>query len=335
MSRLLSVELRRFFARRITRWSFVGLLLGIAAIGIGTFATSGTDVAAAHRKAASTAAEFGQQQQQARQDCIAHVSPDQVDQTCPPDEGVPSADQFYADPRFSFHDHVRDLIDTGCVIGSLVGLILAASLIGAEWQAGTFASLLTWEPRRARVAAAKVTAGVLGSLAVVTVATTVLLGVESIVAATRGTFASVLRGQPPESHLVAQPHFAAQTWAMAGRAALVVMLVSAMGAGLALLFRHTVAAIGVAIGYLIVGEGIIGGLRHQDVRHHLLMSRLDALLHGRYVWPIPTRQPDGSIGFSPEHQAVVHALAGGFEALLVVAALLAVAVTILQRRDVT
>ena len=329
MSRLLSVEFRRFFARRLTRWSCVALLLGIAAAGIGTFATSSNDLAAAHRSAARSAERFTEQQKLARQQCVANFPADQVDQNCGTDEPAPPPNAFFADPRFSFHDHVRDLIGTGCVIGSLLGLILAASLIGAEWQAGTFATLLTWEPRRLRVAAAKVTAVVLGSLAIATVGTALLLGVDSLVAATHGTFATVLQEAPR------QPHFEEQTWAMAGRAALVVMVVSGIGAALALLLRHTVAALGVAIGYLIVGEGIIGSLRHGDVRHHLLQSRLDALLHGRYEWFLPTRAPDGSISFGPEHMAVVHALNAGIEVLVVLAALFAVALTILQRRDVT
>jgi len=329
VSRLLSVEFRRFAARRLTRWSCVALLLGIVAIGIGTFASSSNDVAAAHRHAARTAERFTEQQKLARQQCAAHLPPDQVDQSCGPEEPPPPPEAFFSDPRYSFHDNVRDLVGLGCVIGSLLGLILAASLIGAEWQAGTFASLLTWEPRRLRVAAAKVAAVVVGSLAIATVATTLLLGAESIVAAAHGTFATVHTDGPP------QPHFAEQVWAMAGRAALVVMIVTGLGAALALLMRHTVAALGVAIGYLIVGEGIIGGLRHGDVRHHLLQSRLDALLHGRYEWFLPTRAPDGSIGFSPDHMAVVHAFEAGIEAVVVLAVLMAIALTILQRRDVT
>jgi len=328
MSRLLNVEVRRFFARRITRWACVALLVGIVAVGIGTFVSNDNDVAAAHRAAQATAENFAREQQAAIADCQAHQPPDQADQ-CGTVDQTPSAAAFYRDPRFSFHDHVRDLIGTGTVIGSLVGLLLAASLIGAEWQAGTFAALLTWEPRRPRVAAAKVAAVVLGSVAIAVVATALLLGVEALVAATHGTFGSVLQERPP------QPHFAAGTWAMAGRGALVVAFVAALGAGLALLLRHTVAAVGVAIGYLIVGEGIIGSLRHGDVRHHLLQSRLDALLNGRYVWPIPIRTPDGGVEFSPEHVRVVHALAAGVEIGVVVAALLLVATVVLQRRDVT
>ena len=328
MSRLLNVEVRRFFARRITRWACVALLVGIVAVGIGTFVSNDNDVAAAHRAAQTTADNFARQQEAAIADCRAHQPPDQADQ-CGTVDQVPTADNFFHDPRFSFHDHVRDLIGTGTVIGSLVGLLLAASLIGAEWQAGTFASLLTWEPRRPRVAAAKVAAVVFGSVAIAVVATALLLGVEALVAATHGTFSSVQPHERPATH------FVTGTWAMAGRGALVVAFVTALGAGLALLLRHTVAAVGVAIGYLIVGEGIIGSLRHGDVRHHLLQSRLDALLNGRYVWPIPIRTPDGGEEFSPEHVGVVHALAAGLELAVVVGALLLVATVALQRRDVT
>lgn len=329
MSRLLEVEVRRFFARRITRWTCVALLLGIVAVGIGTFVTSSNDVAAAHRSAQRTAEKFARQQQLAIQDCLSHVPPDQQAEQCGSDQQQPAGDQFYTDPRFSFHDQVQDLISTGVVIGSLVGLLLAASVIGAEWQAGTFAALLTWEPRRPRVAAAKVAAVVAGALAIAAVGTALLVAVGALVAATHGTFDSVLRNPAPH------PHFAERTWAMVGRGACIVALVTALGAGLALLLRHTVAAVGVAIGYLIVGEGIIGGLRHGDVRHHLLQSRLDALLHGTYTWPIPVRTPDGGLAFSPDHVAVVHALAAGLEVAGVAAALLVVATVVLQRRDVT
>jgi ABC-2 type transport system permease protein len=329
VTRLLNVELRRFFARRVTRWLCAALLLGVVAAGIGSFLSTSNDLAAARRSAQRQAQFFQAEQAKAHEDCVAHAPPDEVEQACNFDGEQPTATSFYRDPRFSFHDHVQDLIRTGVILGSLVALILAASLIGAEWQAGTFAALLTWEPRRRRVAAAKVAAVVAGTLVVAAVGTGLLLGTEALVAATHGTFHTVLQDARP------QPHFTRATWAMAGRGACVVALVAAMGAGLALLLRHTVAAVGVAIGYLIVGEGIIGSLRHGDVRHHLLQSRLDALLNGTYSWPIPIRTADGGVEFSPQHRVVVHALEAGLEVVALVALLLLIATFILQRRDVT
>lgn len=37
----------------------------------------------------------------------------------------------------------------------MAGLVIGASLVGAEWRAGTITTALTWEPRRVRLAAAK------------------------------------------------------------------------------------------------------------------------------------------------------------------------------------
>ena len=66
--------------------------------------------------------------------------------------------EYFNDPRFHFADHPRDMLTAAAYIFMAVGLVLAASFVGAEWQAGTFASMLTWEPRRQRVLAAKLVA---------------------------------------------------------------------------------------------------------------------------------------------------------------------------------
>jgi ABC-2 type transport system permease protein len=335
MSRLLGVELRRFFARRVTRFVALGLFLGVVAAGIGMAVSSSRDMAAARGAATREQANFAQAQALAHQDCISHVPADQVDK-CPPAVGgdVPTGAAFFHDPRFSFVDHVQDLLRTGVIVGGLAVLLLVSSFIGAEWQAGTFATLLMWEPRRPRVAAAKVTAGVIGSLVVVTVGTALLVGAAALVAETRGTLHSVLQ-EAGALQQTARPHFASRTWAMAGRGECVVALLAAGGAALALLLRNTVATLGVAIGYLIIGEGIIGSLRHGDVRHHLLQSRLTALFDGKYSWFVPIRGPEGSVGLSSDHMKVVHALPAGLELLAGAAVLLALATLALQRRDVT
>jgi ABC-2 type transport system permease protein len=329
VTQLLGIELRRLFARRLTRLTALALFLGIVAAGIGMAVNSDRDLAGAQRRAVAEQSTFIHAQAEGRQQCLTSVPADQAAEQCPPVGEPPPVASFLRDPRMSFQDHVRDLIRSGAVIGALVGLLLSASFIGAEWQAGTFASWLTWEPRRLRVGASKVGAAVVGSVAVALVGTGLLIGVAALVAGTRGTFDSVLQGAPP------QPHFAEQTWTMGGRAVAIVALLAAIGAGLALLLRHTVAALGVAIGYLIVGEGVIGQLNHGDVRHHLLQSRLNALLDGRYSWLRPSRAPDGSIGFSADHEAVVHASAASIELIVVVAVLLGVAGVALRRRDIT
>ena len=47
-----------------------------------------------------------------------------------------------------------------------LGVVVGASFVGAEWNSGSMATLLTWEPRRTRVLAAKLIACVVTTMAV-------------------------------------------------------------------------------------------------------------------------------------------------------------------------
>lgn len=330
MTRLLRIEVRRFFARRLTRWLLAALFVGTVISGIVIAVNSSRDLTGAQRAAEQQRSDYIQSQTLARQDCVTHAPPDQVAQVCPPvDVVAPPASSFVRDPRYSFADHVQDLVRGGISLGGLVAILLAASFIGAEWQAGTFATLLMWEPRRARVAAAKLTAAVVSSATIAVVSGAAVVGTAALAASTRGTMRSVLTDARP------RPHLAEQTMTMAGRGVLIVALLAAISGGLALLLRHTVAALAVFIGYLIVGEGILGSLRHGDVRHHLLQSRFSALQEGTYRWFVPVHGADGSTGFSSDHVKVVHALPAGLELAAFTALLLVVAVIALERRDVT
>jgi ABC-2 type transport system permease protein len=330
MKRLIGVELRRFFARRMTRIIAVAMLLGVAATGVGLAINSNRDVAGAHRLADQRRQQMVQESASARAACLANVPPSEADQACGPlsEKGIPPI-AFYVDPRFSFHDHLGDVLHSAALIGALVALLLSASFIGAEWQAGTLASLLMWEPRRQRVNAAKVGSAVAGSVALAVVGAALLVGVAALVAATRGTFASVAS----DHRTVA--HFAGASWGTAARGVVIVALAGALGAGLAMLLRRTVAALGVVIGYLVVGEAVIGSLQHGEVRNHLLGAHLAALLNGRYRWFAPTATSDGGISFGTNHTHVLHALTAGLELTAVAAAILALAALAFQRRDVT
>jgi ABC-2 type transport system permease protein len=334
VTRLLGIELRRFLQRRLTRFACVGLLIAVIAVGIGAYVTTGNDLAAAQRTAQRHHDEFVQSQVEGRRQCLTQVPADQTpDQFCgPADAELPPVRSFYVDPRFSFHDHVRDLVRTGVVVGALVALLLCASFIGAEWQAGTLSALLTWEPRRARVAVAKVTAATAASVAVAATWMALLVAAAALVAATHGTMHTVLQVDPSMARDV---HFTRAVCAMAARGLAAVAVIGVAGAALALLLRHTVAALGVAVGYLIVGEGLIGQLHSGDLRHHLLQSRLNALVNGTYSWPIPIRGPGGGIEYSPEHLAVVHASRAAPQLVAVALVLLAVATIVFSRRDVS
>jgi ABC-2 type transport system permease protein len=346
VTRLLLVELRRLFARRVTRLLAVAMLLGIVATGIATAVNSDRDVAGAHARARAEASRSFEQQQQFRADCLKSVPPDQADQACPPVDAQQTPESaYYVDPRFSFHDHVRDLIGGGVSIAAMVALIVSASFIGGEWQAGTYGVLLTWEPRRLRVHAAKLLAALLGCLAIAAVAIGLLVGVGALVAATRGTFDTVLQdtafqgsgvdGGPVQQVIGTAQHFTRGVWAMYGRGLVVVGLLSLVGAALATLTRSTVAALGAAIGYLIVGEAVLGSIHGGDWRHHLLQIRLAALVNGKESWVVPVRGSDGSESFDPRNLHVIHALPAGVTIGALALILVLLAAWFLERRDVT
>ena len=128
------------------------------------------------------------------------------------------------------------------VIGGAVG---GASMIGAEWRAGTFATLLTWEPARRRVAAAKL-------LACGLVAATIALVLQALFVC---AFLPAALGPGTTEGADAE-------WLMAVagaevRVACVIGLVAVFMASVAMLGRSTAAALGVAFGYVILVENLL------------------------------------------------------------------------------
>jgi ABC-type transport system involved in multi-copper enzyme maturation permease subunit len=127
----------------------------------------------------------------------------------------------------------------------LVGWLVGASSIGAEWQHRTVTALLTWEPRRARVLAAKVAAAVIFVLALVGALATLFAAVMVPAAATGGTFAGV--------DVTWWGDYVAATLRvglMAGAAACIGFSLSTMG-------RNTAAGFGGGVAYLLIGEPLL------------------------------------------------------------------------------
>lgn len=127
-------------------------------------------------------------------------------------------------------------------IGALIG---GASMVGAEWKAGTFTTLLTWEPRRVRLALAKLSA-------VAVLATVVTVVLQLVLAAAlfpTMAFKGTTSGADGE-WLRAAAGGLGRSGALAGLAAVA-------GAGVAMVGRSTAAAVGGAFAYLAIGESIL------------------------------------------------------------------------------
>jgi ABC-type transport system involved in multi-copper enzyme maturation permease subunit len=127
---------------------------------------------------------------------------------------------------------------------AIAGWLIGTSLVGAEWQAGTMSTLLTWEPRRSRVLAAKTIAAGIGVFAMILVLELLFTGLMALVAATRGSI------EGTDTSLVRS---------LVGfdvRVATLAALGAILGLSLAMVTRNTGATLGIAFVYLVIVEGI-------------------------------------------------------------------------------
>jgi len=244
---LLSVETRRFFARRLVRVMAGAILLGIVVTGIATAAKSHrADIAGMQ---AAARAEHEKVVAQCKRGDIPIPSEaippgESLDQFCEESMGTPEA----VDPRF----HLRDLVNVfkGTTVPLiLLAWVLSASFIGAEWHAGTVTTLLTWEPRRIRVLLSKVLVCMVVTFLATVLFQALLLGALTPAAVLRGTTEGVNGAWFRE---------------LAGvvlRGAALASIGAGIGFAIAAIARGTAAALGVAFGYLLVVENLIGAVR--------------------------------------------------------------------------
>lgn len=327
MSRLVRVEVRRLLARRLLRVLGAVLLAGLAFAAVNTALHSSRDLAAARVKAEQQAKEYRAQSAENVKMCEADKAAGRTpaEVMCADEGGGPTAENFYADPRYDFARSAPDAV-AGAIVGvGMLGVVLGASAVGAEWSAGTFAGLLTWEPRRLRVLAAKLVALVAVVAAIALAAVVVQLLAYWAIAGTRGTLAGTT------SHVVAS---------LTGRGARgigLVALLAAAAAATAGIVRSTAGALGAAAGYMVIFEILSRNLRPGWARW-LLSSNAAALVTGKIeIYPPTSTAMVGPPG-TPLTEPKIYILHGSRAAIvlaLATAALVALWGLLLRRRDVT
>jgi len=238
MKRLYAVEISRFLSRRSVRFFGMFLLLIVITAGSLTFVFSNRDFDAANAKArAAASADYNR--------CLQASGANFADQPkCEP----PDLSQITADPRFDL-TKLRQIFEGASVALIMLGFGLGASGVGAEWHHRTMTTLLTWEPRRVRVAVAKLAAGATVVFGAV-IAFEALLGAALVPAAafrgtTAGTTASWLAG----------------VIGVGMRGAAIGAMGAVIGGALAIVTRNTAVALGISFAWLAVIENMIRGLR--------------------------------------------------------------------------
>jgi ABC-2 type transport system permease protein len=211
-----------------------------------------------------------------------------------------------------------DIIEHTGTFTILLGVVLGASLAGADWTAGSITTLLAWEPRRIRVLLIRAIVVVLVILVTTVFLQALLLAAFRLAVAARGT--SI--GAP-------------STWLDEAAKAILRVSVVASAFGLialaiAMVGRSTVAAVGVLFGYLILFEGVIAGFR-PSIQDRLLVRAAGVIVGQQPIYDTSREAVSRGIGPPP-------ILLGLTEASVVLAfyvvALVGIALLVFRSRDV-
>jgi len=298
---LIASELRRLQSRRLSRVFVVLVLAGIVVAGTGAALHShrptDEDRAAAHRQylnqlAACEAGDFFGRK----------VTGEELTQRC---ESVVQESNFLSVDQIEWRD-VPPLLQGSAVVIIIVAWLLGASSVGAEWQSGTMATLLTWEPRRLRVIAAKALVLAASVIVVAVVLELAFTGALLLAAAARGST------ETGPGWLQSLAGTIARVSALCGVAAL-------FGSSIAMITRSAAAGMGAGFVYLSIVEGLIRGY-FPSFSRFLIGNNGTAWVVGH------------AVALQSDEIGMVH---GGLVLLAYAAVLFAAASSVFRARDVT
>ncbi|MGH2718171.1 MAG: ABC transporter permease subunit [Actinomycetota bacterium] len=324
---LVGVEVRRLWSRRLFRLLVLGLFATLIVIAVVNGVRSNRDLTAAHAKAARLAQQNAAPPPPLVAQCNGNVQVTPEPTGGPEFNGplggpcvwiAPSAQDFYSDPRFSFAENAVNLLITAVTLAAVIGFVVGAGFVGAEWTNGTFPLLLTWEPRRIRVLVAKALSAIASFVAVAVVAVVVAVGSAWLIAATRGTTSGTTA--------LIWHHVTYDSL----RGLILVALLVGAGVAIAGVARHTSAVLAGAVGYIVIFELIVRRL-HWQWQRWLLLENAGALMSGKsQIFPVH----EGPKGLFVNTVFTLHAdRAALYLCILFVVVMLAWALS-LTRRDV-
>ena len=305
MKRLLAGELRRVLARRLVR---ILALLGVAGIALGGVLVflNTEKLTASELQARRAAAEA--RVQACLNGAPVEISPGQI-HPVPVDKRAEVC-RFgqisrVHDPRFRL-SRLKGVLQGTTAPLVIVGWLIGASMIGADWQSRTLTTLLTWEPRRFRVLVVKALACLI-TAAVFTVLAQALLSAALLPSAfAHGTTANTGGA------------WIRSVFGVVARGTLLVSVATVIGFAVASIGRNTAAALGIGFAYFLIIENVVGNFL-AGFRRWLLLGNAIVLVSGQ-----------NSGGDVPGRSVV----AAGLFLTAVAAGLLLAATALFVRRDV-
>ncbi len=307
MTRLLRSELLRMRSRRV-----VWVLAIVASLGIVVGVTIGA--VNSQRPTEDEISRAQQRYERAYQRCLdgEFYPPEEV----PPEFGtlerfcdVAIGERGMVSSNAMELRDLRGLLESVSTMVILLGVVLGATLVGADWATGTYGTLLTWEPRRLRALLARVIV-----VAVTVFVVTVFLQA-LFVAAFR--VAVQLRG----STALTPTDWLGEVAGVSLRVSIASVALAVIAAALATIGRSTVLAVGVLFGYLVIVEGFLAGIV-QDLDRWLLVRALTVVVVNETGSPL-----EGAFGGISVDRG--RALVLGYVVITV-----AVAALVMRRRDV-
>jgi ABC-2 type transport system permease protein len=316
MTRLTRLELQRFYARRSTRlvWAGLVVLLGILLVNVAQQVADNTPMRLQQRAVEESQACREAQAQARTTDPSANFGCDQI-----------TAESLRT-LQAGLLPTAQSAIEEFALVLTVAAFLSGATFVAAEFTTGSMATWLTFEPRRHRVYASKLAAAGTGTLPVTGTVLVLLVLAVYVISARYG--------------VVAAPggdHGAVLGW-MSLRVLVLTSAAAAGGAVLGTLLRHTAAALGLALAYFILVEGVFTGLITRflkDPNPWLLRPNVDAWIHNGLSYPVDTACPPafGPAGCTPAMHTITGSYAGIYLAVLLTAGV-AVAGWAFIRRDV-
>ena len=323
--RLVRAELRRLAARRFTRiiigLGLVGYLLAIALIWREHHRTTAADIAQATAQRDQIIVQVTNDIEQ----CQRQTAGQGGGCGAPPTAEQLPIDLFLRNQPFRPDDVPNYALAVG-VATAMVGFLLAATFIGAEWSSKNLVAWLFWEPRRLRVMAAKLVALLTSVLLLAALAQAVWFGVAKALVHYRGLPVSTLGPRAA--------HFWSHVVDVQLRAAPLVLVTALIGFSLASLMRNSAAALGVAFVYFAVVENLIRAL-NSEWQPYLFTTNVAAWISDKGITVY------GKSVFNPEQGHVlpreihISNLHGGVTLLVFAGVATAAALTTFARRDIS
>jgi hypothetical protein len=204
---------------------------------------------------------------------------------------------------------------------AIIGFLVGATWIGAEWSTRSLVALLFWIPQRLRVMGAKIAVLVVAAAVFGVVMQLAWLAMAGILDAVAGN------GEPLPNG------FWGTLLAMQGRSVLLVVLVALIGFGLANLTRNTGAALGIGFVYFSILETALRVLRPAWEPWLLSNNAVGLVTPGGTAIYIQEGTP-GPNGLVQPTEYVLGNLQSGIYLGVVTAVAVGVGVVLFTRRDI-